>query len=136
MTIDTKIRRMIESKGGSKKSKAATVIGSVFLIIMALFHGSGINYVTDIVRQSNSESLIKEIFPVLFAHPSVHLLGLAALGIVSLYMGQDAKKVLLAISSLVVIDAFIAFYMSASIPGVLLLVSAFCFFLGGIQRKA
>ena len=136
MPIDTKIRKMTESKGGSKKSKATIVIGSVLLIIMGLFHGSGINYVTDIVQQSNSESFIKEIFPVLFAHPSVHLLGLAVLGIVTLYMSQDAKKVLLVISSLVVIDALIAFYMSAIVPGVLLLASAFCFFLVGIQKKA
>ena len=136
MPIDTKIRKMTESKGGSKKSKATIVIGSVLLIIMGLFHGSGINYVTDIVQQSNSESFIKEIFPVLFAHPSVHLLGLAVLGIVTLYMSQDAKKVLLVISSLIVIDALIAFYMSAIVPGVLLLASAFCFFLVGIQKKA
>ena len=119
----------------SKNSKVATIVDSVLLIVMALFHGGGMNYVSDLMQQSDTESFLKEMIPVLFAHPSIYLLGLSMLGIVTLNMGQEIRKVLFAIAALIVVDALIAFNLSAIIPGALLLVAAFCFLIGGVQKK-
>lgn len=119
----------------SKNSKVATIVGSVLLIVMALFHGSGINYVSDLMQQSNTASFLKEMTPILFAHPSIHLLGLSMLGIMTMNMGKEIRKVLYAIIALIVVDALVAFYLGAMIPGALLLVAAICFLIDGVQKK-
>ncbi len=126
---------MVRSKKYSRNSKTATIVGSVLLVVMTLFHGSGISYVSDLMQQSNAESFLKEIFPVLFVYPSIHLLGLAMLGILTLKMSQEIRKVLFAIAVLIVINALVAFYLGAIIPGILLLISAFCFLIGGLHKK-
>ncbi len=118
----------------SKITKTATIVGCSLLIIMALFHGSGINYVGELIQQSNSEPFVKEIFPVLFAHPSIQLFGLAGLGILTLFMRYEIEKILFFIAIMVLIDSFLAFYLGATIPGILLIFSSFTFGLGGIKR--
>ena len=118
----------------SKITKISTIIGCILLILMALFHGSGIYYVTDLIEQSNSESFVKEIFPILFAHPSIQLLGLAGLGILTFFMRHETGKVLFFIAIMVVTDSFLAFYLGATIPGILLVFSSFCFGLGGVKK--
>ena len=108
-------------------TKRSTIVGCVLLSSMALFHGSGIIYLTEIVQQSNAKPFIKEIFPVLFAHPSIHLFGLAALGILTLFMKHEVGKILLFISILISINAILAFFLNATIPGILLVLSSFVF---------
>ncbi len=87
------------------------------------------------MQQSNAEPLIVEIFPVLFAHPSIQLFGLAGLGILTLFMKHEIGKILFFISIMVCIDALLAFFLGAAIPGVLLLVSSFVFGLAGIKKS-
>jgi len=118
----------------TKISKVATGIGSVFLAIMSLLHGSGIGYVNNLMQESNAEDFLKEIFPVLFAHPSIQLLGLAALGVLTLFMKHETEKVLLFITILIAVNCGLAFYLGATIPGILLLSSAFAFGLGGFVK--
>ena len=120
--------------GTSIATKISTIIGCILLIVMALFHGSGIYYATDLIEKSNSASLIKEIFPVLFVHPSIQLLGLAALGLLTLFMKHEARKVLFFIAIMVVLDSLIAFYLGATLPGILLVISSSCFGLGGVKN--
>ena len=120
----------------SRRSRAFTIIGSTLLIFMAFFHGSGFYYVTDQIQQSNATSILKEIFPILFIHPSIHLLGLAALGILTLFMRQESNNILFFISALIFIDSLISFYLEAFIPGVLLLIAIFFFILSLIPKKA
>ena len=117
----------------SKIAKIATIIGCTLLLIMAVFHWSGIDYVNNLIQQSNAEPFIKDIFPVLFAHPTIQLLGLSGLGILTLFMKDDGKKILFFISVLVLIDSFLAFYLDAAIPGILLIFTSFVFALGGIK---
>ena len=100
---------------------------------MALLHGSGINYVNLRIQQSDSESFIKEIFPILFVHPSIQLFGLAGLGILTLFMRHEIEKILFFISILVLLDSILAFTLGATIPGILLIFSSFIFGLGGIK---
>jgi len=117
----------------SKTTKTLTILGSTLLLIMALFHASGLFYVTGLIQQSNVESFIQEIFPVLFAHPSVQLLGLSGLGIVTLFMTHEIKKVISFIVIMVLINALFAFYLEAILPGILLVLSSALFALGGIK---
>ncbi len=117
----------------SKITKISTLVGCALLIVMAVFHGSGIYYVSDLIHQSDSEPFIKEVFPILFAHPSIQLLGLAGLGILTFFMKHEIEKVLFFIATMVIIDSFLAFYLSATIPGILLVFSSFTFGLGGIK---
>ena len=118
-----------------KLANISTIIGSLLLIIMAALHGSGTTYVSTLINESNSETFIKEVFPILFAHPSIHLLGLAGLGTLTLFMRHEIRKVMLFLSALIVIDSFLAFYLGAIIPGILLILSAFSFVLSGINNE-
>ena len=111
----------------SKTSKVLILVGSILLVVMAIFHGSGIFYVSDLINKSNTDEFLKEIVPVLFAHPSIHLIGLSALGFVSLYLKQDAKKVLYLLTVLVLIDTILAFLIGGLIPGIILTVPVLCF---------
>jgi|GEM_PF-3052295 len=117
----------------SKFTRISTIIGCSLLVLMGLFHGSGIHYVSGLVQQSNAEPFIKDIFPILFAHPTVQLLGLAGLGIVTLFMKQEIGKILFFVAVLVGIDALLAFFLGATIPGILLILSSLLFVLGGMK---
>lgn len=118
-------------KSKSKVYKILCVSGSVLLIIMAIFHGSGFLYISETIVQSNTEEFLKEIVPVLFAHPSIHLLGLAAFGFLALSLQKESKKVLFLLSLIVIIDGLLAFYLGGILPGVLLSIAAICFINAG-----
>ena len=118
---------MSESNKKSRTSKILILVGSILLVVMAIFHGSGIFYVSDLVNKSNTDEFLREIIPVLFAHPSIHLIGLSALGFVSLYLKQDAKKILYLLTILVLIDTVLAFLIGGPIPGIILTVPVLCF---------
>ncbi len=122
---------MVEQK--TKTSKILILIGSILLIIMAIFHGSGYFFVSDSIKESNADGFLKEIVPVLFAHPSIHLFGLSALGILTLYLKYEAKKILLLLTVLVIIDAILAFSIGGLIPGLLLTIPVVCFSIAGFN---
>lgn len=94
---------------------------------MAMFHGSGYFYITDLINESNANGFLKEIVPVLFAHPSIHLIGLAALGFISLYLKYETKKILFLLTILVLADTILAFIVGGLIPGFILAIPAACF---------
>ena len=119
--------------GKSKITKISTLIGCSLLITMALFHGSGIFYLSDLVQQSDADPIIKKIFPVLFAHPSIQLFGLAGLGIVTFFMKHEIGKILLFIAILVLVDSVLAFFLGAMLPGLVLVLTSSVFGLGGIK---
>ena len=100
---------------------------------MAILHGSGFSYVSETIMQSNTDEFLKEIFPVLFAHPSMHLVGLAAFGILALYLKKESKKVLYLLSLMVIADSLLAFYLGGVLPGVLLMAAALCFITAGYR---
>ncbi|WP_299531229.1 hypothetical protein [Ulvibacterium sp.] len=117
-----------------KITRISTILGCALLVIMALFHGSGINYISDLMQQSDAEPFLKEIFPVLFAHPSLQLFGLAGLGIVTLFMKQEIGKILCFIAIMVCVDSLLAFSLGAIIPGILLIIASLLFVLGAIKH--
>jgi len=122
---------MAKTRKKSKTFRILCLAGSILLFTMAIFHGSGFSYVQDTINESNSEGFLKEIVPILFAHPSIHLIGLAAFGILTLFLDNEMKKILIVLSSLVFIDALLAFYLGGTIPGILLSLAALCFIIAG-----
>lgn len=117
----------------NKIARISTIIGIILLTIMAAFHGSGINYVNGLIAESNADDLLKDIVPVLFAHPSIHLIGLALMGVLTLFMQYEQRKVLYAISLLIFMDAALAFYLGGILPGVLLSLAALSFIFAGVK---
>lgn len=118
----------------SKSSKIFCLMGSIFLVIMGAFHGSGFFFVSEAISKSNAEDFLKDIVPALFAHPSIHLFGIAGLGAFTLFLTQDFRKLTWAITILVFIDALLGFYLGGPIPGVLLTIAALCFFIAGYKN--
>ena len=118
---------MVKQNIISKTSRILIITGSILLFIMAMFHGSGIFYVNDLINESNAEGFLKEIVPVLFAHPSIHLFGLAALGIMSLYLKLEARKILFLLTILVLKDTTLAFIVGGLIPDFILTAPIVCF---------
>ncbi len=108
-------------------------MGSAFLLIMGAFHGSGIYFVSEAIDQSNAEEFLKDIVPVLFAHPSIHLIGLAALGVLALFLKHEMRKLTWALAALVILDALLGFYLGGAIPGILLSVAALCYVVSGYK---
>lgn len=115
----------------SKLSKVFCLIGSGLLLLMAIFHGSGFFYIREEIEKSNTDEFLKEIIPTLFAHPSIHLLGLAAFGIIAMVLKQDAHKIAWIVAAMISIDAVLAFYLGGIIPGFLLATAAICFAIVG-----
>jgi len=127
---------MEEQNSKSKTHTILILVGSILLAGMALFHGSGLFYITDLINKSNTNEFLKEIFPVLFAHPSIHLIGLSVFGIVTLYLNQDAKKILYLLTALVLIDSILAFTVGGIFPGLLLSIPVLCFAFAALKIKA
>ncbi|NER18794.1 hypothetical protein [Spongiivirga citrea] len=118
----------------SQLAKISNIFGGIFLIIMALFHGSGYSYISEMIHSSNTEDFLKDIVPTLFIHPSIHLLGLAAFGFLAFFLGPASKKVLVTIAILVFIDALLGFFIGGIVPGLLLSLAAFCFLFAGLSK--
>lgn len=118
----------------SKSFKLFVSLGCILLVVMALFHGSGLKFVNDTLLESNSKGFIKDIFPVLFVHTSVHLFSLAIFGIATLSMSDGHKTILKIIASFIIISSLAAFYLTAIAPGILLLLSASCFLIANFKK--
>lgn len=122
-------------KKRGKRSRVLIIIGSILLLAMAIFHGSGIAYVTELMNQSDAKTFLKEIFPVLFASASIKLIAFSILGFITLKNIEGMKKILLVIFAFVTVDSLTAFYLEAWVPGVLLLIAAWCFLSPVVSRE-
>ncbi|MEM1326110.1 MAG: hypothetical protein AAGI23_09160 [Bacteroidota bacterium] len=111
-----------------KRNKYFCYAGSALLLFMAIFHGSGFNFVKASIESSNADSFLKDIVPALFAHPSIHLMGLTAFGLLSTTMEQP-RKVLVLLALLIFVDAALGFYLGGLIPGAFLSSAAILFIL-------
>lgn len=65
---------------------------------------------------------------MLFAHPSLHLVGLAVFGLLAIRMPQEGSKVFYLIAILVGVDGVLAFALGGIVPGVLLVLAGALFF--------
>lgn len=100
---------------------------------MAVFHGSGYTIVRDAIVESNASSFLKQIVPALFVHASVHLVCLAAFGILALFLERSARRVIAVLAAAVIADAILAFYLGGAFAGAALMSAALCFVLAAAQ---
>ncbi|WP_421870733.1 hypothetical protein [Marinoscillum sp.] len=100
-------------------------IACILLLAVGILHMSGINYINDMVQQSDVSDLVKQIFPILFLAPSIQLIVLAIFGLIAL--SKPSRIVYALISVFVLIDAIFAFWLNALIPGVILLLPGVIF---------
>ena len=107
----------------TKTIKLLCYAASTLLILMGLFHSSGVQYLSREVQNSNVSQLVKEVFPVLFLSPSLQLISLGLIGFfTSTRNGNPA--VLFILSVFVLIDSVFAFWLGALLPGFVLLIPA------------
>ncbi len=117
----------------SKVAKILCITGSALLLVMAGFHGSGYFYVRDRILASDADDFLKDILPVLFAHPSIHLIGLSAFGILSIFMTQPVRLLLFLLALVILADAVLAFSLGGYLPGAMLVAAALCFVIAGFN---
>lgn len=73
-------------------SKISTYFGVAVLVIISGFHLSGTNYMFSLIDNSDLKPFLKEIFHLLFVHPSIHLVLLGLLGLLSLIWENNPGK--------------------------------------------
>lgn len=105
------------------------------MLVLAGLHTSGLSWISGEISNSNAEDFLKDVFPVLFLHVSIQLVGLAGLGILAIFLGQAARKVLTFLGVMCFTNVGLAFYLGAIAPGVLLLIAAMLFLLGAIKAS-
>ncbi|MEM6765506.1 MAG: hypothetical protein AAF655_11285 [Bacteroidota bacterium] len=130
MSIERENDNLMDSK--PRFYRLCIIFGSILLLLMAGFHGSGLGFVSDAIKESDASGFLKDIVPVLFLHPSIHLTGLAVLGLLPLFMNQEGRKVLWVLTVLILIDSGLAFFLGAILPGILLTIAAITFLFAGV----
>ncbi len=125
---------MEESVSNGRGLKFLIIAGSALLDFMGIFHSTGILFISKVVNKSNAEDFIKEIFPVLFLVPSIHLFGLAAFAMATLFIKKGRRTILVITSILIALNMFAAFYLGAVIPGIVLLLSGTCLILAALRK--
>lgn len=118
-----------------RTGKVLSGLGSILLLGMAIFHGSGYAWVSAAISESNAPEFLEDVVPVLFAHVSIHLVGLAAFGILSLFLGHGARRMLAVLAVVVAADALLGFFLGGIAPGALLLTAALCFALAAARPR-
>lgn len=110
--------------------------GTTLILIMAAFHGSGLRYVNGIMSESNAAAFIKDIFPILFLQPSLHLLTLAAFAVLGLFFMPDGRRVLQLTALAILVDAVLALVLQAWIPAGMLVLAASLLFAATFYHQA
>lgn len=119
----------------SKKStKTSCTIASILLLIIGLFHGSGINFINGLVQESDVSQLVKNVFPVLFISPSIQLIGIGVIGLFAVNENVN-YKILFTLSVLVLMDVIFAFWLDALIAGIILLIPAAIYLVAAWSSK-
>jgi hypothetical protein len=109
-------------------SKILCALGSILLLVTAAFHGMGYSNINDAISRSDSSTFLKHAVPGLWAHFSIHLVVLAAFGLVLAFSPHRARTLIALLALAVVVDAAWAFSLAGFFMGVALLVAAaLCF---------
>ena len=104
------------------------VIGSVLLLVTAVLHGSGYFQVSDAISKSNASAFLKDVVPGLWAHFSIHLVILAAFGIVLAFSRHRTRALTALLALAAAADAAWAFSLAGFFVGVALpIAAALCF---------
>lgn len=118
----------------TKTVKILCTAASILLLIIGIFHGSGINYINGLVQNSDVSQLVKNVFPILFILPSFQLIGLGTIGLFAIKKPINCN-ILLTLSVLVMIDSIFAFWLNAIIPGFILLAPSLIYLVAAWSSK-
>ena len=128
---------MLGAKDMTRAAKVLCVVGCILLLVTAIFHGTGHSEVSDSIASSSASAFLKLAVPGLWLHFSIHLVALAAFGILaSFFLAQGARALVALLALVVVADAVLVFSMAGFFAGVALLVAAaLCFALAAVISK-
>ena len=104
------------------------VIGSILLLVTAVLHGLGYSQVSDAISKSNAPAFLKHVVPGLWAHFAIHLVILAAFGLVLAFSIQRVRILLALLALAAAADAAWAFSLAGFFVGVALPAAAALFF--------
>ncbi len=117
----------------AKQINRLCLIGVVLLVGMAGLHSSGTFYLSGLLAESDARGFLKEIFPIVFAHVSLHLLVLAAFGLLAAFSPAARRPVAAIVAGAIALDAAIALALGAWPPAVLLVAAAASFALAAYR---
>ncbi|MBS0381290.1 MAG: hypothetical protein JSR56_02555 [Proteobacteria bacterium] len=104
------------------------VIGSILLLVTAVLHGLGYSQVSDAISKSNVSAFLKHVVPGLWAHFVIHLVILAAFGLVLAFSIQRVRILQALLALAAAADAAWAFSLAGFFVGVALpAAAALCF---------
>ena len=110
-------------------------MGSLLLLIPAGLHISGFCYVTEKMDASNAPLFLKEVMPVLFVLPSLHLICLTWVALLSIYAKGNFRLLLLPVIVFVFINMVFAFYLAAFLPAGVMAASGACYLLAVYESR-
>ncbi len=102
---------------------------------MGLFHGSGLNWISNEIAESNVKPFLKEVFPVLFIHVSIQMVGLAILGASLVFFQNGIRVIASFITIMVAANVVLAFWLGAYPPGIALCCATICFGFVALRPK-
>lgn len=104
------------------------VAGSVLLLATSALHGSGYSRIRDAISRSNASAFLKHVVPGLWAHFSIHLVILAAFGLVLAFSLRRVRILIALLALASAADAAWAFSLAGFFAGVALpAAAALCF---------
>ncbi len=112
----------------SRAVKILCVIGSLLLLVTAVFHATGYSEVSEAISGSDASAFLKRAVPGLWVHFSIHLIVLAAFGVVVSFSAHRARSLMALLALAVAGDAAFVFALASFFTGVALLIAtALCF---------
>jgi len=111
-----------------RMSRSFCATGSILLLVTAVLHGSGYSEISHAIAKSNVPAFLKHAVPGLWAHFSIHLVMLAAFGIVMAFSDQRARTLIVLLALAVAVDAAWVYSLAGFFVGVAFLIAAaLCF---------
>jgi len=116
------------AKGMFRVATIFCVMGSILLLVTAVLHGAGYFQISDAISKSNASEFLKHVVPDLWAHFSIHLVILAAFGLVLAFSLRRARTLIALLALATIADAAWAFSLAGFFMGVALpIAAALCF---------
>ncbi len=97
-------------------SAVSCTIGIAFVLAIAALHISGFDHYTSQIRESDASDFLKDMFPILYAMPSLYLLTLGAFGVLALFAPTARRPICLILAVAVVAAGALALMLGEWIP--------------------
>ncbi len=112
-----------------------SVLGAALLLAVAALHGSGYQYVSGTLQESELPSFLKRVLPPLYLYPSA-LMALLAISVLATLARSSARAPVLGLVGVIVAaNAVLGFVLGGLIPGGALLLVAGLFIFASLKAK-